>query len=181
MKVVYRVYKGFYKYATVQVLLLILLTVLQKSVGFVIPLNLQALIDNVVYMEGSSLKVLAGGTIALCLIFNLILSLRYYVQKTVETRGVNYLKELVLNRIPLLRFEIWQQNGAGFYNQLLSGDIEATRGLIVQDFVTFATNIVYVVSVFYYMLSVSMELCILVLLSLVVMAVSSAKVLPAIE
>lgn len=181
MKKIFQLYASFYKKHGSLTILYVIITFAHKGVALLSPLVTQRVVDSAIAMDQAVFFNMALLLIGLTLLFIVLLAVRYYLQHLIETRATTMEKERVLRGILRIALPKLRSKPMGHYFQLVTQDVDNTKGLVVFDFTILLSNIVMVVIMLVYLLSSDLLLSLVVLLVIPVFVIATKLLLPRIE
>jgi len=149
VKKIFKIYQEYYANSKKIIFVYILLALIFQGVQIVSPLLIAKIIDSAIYFKGMDvfIKFAIIGVI-LNLVAALVMPMAYFIVNKIWTESSVEQKKRLINRIPLLKSEIFKNTSLGNLLQLVESDLERTQTLVISDFVDLFNNIVYFIIVF---------------------------------
>ena len=177
MKNVFIIYKNYYLNSRYFIVFFLLLAILSSAVIIVSPLLRAKIIDSAVYFNGMNIFL---GFILLAValeVFNaFLMPYKHYIEFKIKADASIYLKEKILSRIPVLRYESLKKTTIGHVLQLVDSDIANTENLVITDLVIFLHQTIYLIVVSIIIIQINV-LLIFVLIGILIPLLFISKVM----
>lgn len=181
MKKIYRLYCNFYKTNIPLLSTYVACTLVHKFLCFVLPMMTERVMDTAVSLNARSFSSAVIVFIICTLLCGAILAARYWTKDIAENRAVSSEKAEILNdmfRIPYMEIK---NNTVGSYLQLLTDDVDKSKGLILYDIPVFVCNIIFTICMVTYLCITDLPLALIVICFVPLFTIITRIMLPKIE
>lgn len=155
MKKLYNAFGEFYKKHIALIVLYVFLVLGFRISHFIFPIFAAGIIDAVTNF--SSMEVFWGAVfwlVSSSLAYIIVVPLRYYFENKIETNFVVHIVEKIILKVPNLKYENVKDTSTGHLLQLVGGDTDRVKSLVVTDIVLIAVNALYVLGIVIYLINV---------------------------
>lgn len=136
-------------------ILYIVIQTLVRALALLIPFFTEALIDSVSAQSQSSLYIYTFCAVLAVLIYVVLFALASYIRSLYEEAWIAKKRAAFLENMTQIPLNQIHENGAGFYLQRFSADIEGCRNFIINKPVNFVLNILYTIGIIGSMLRIN--------------------------
>jgi ABC-type bacteriocin/lantibiotic exporter with double-glycine peptidase domain len=164
IKKIFIIFKDYYLKSWFFIIVFTILAFLCYGVIVCTPLVSAKIIDSAVYYSGMSpfLKYIFIGII-LQIVFAIIMPIKHYLELKIKTEATAQQKERIISRIPILKHESLKKSSIGNLLQLVDNDLESIGSLVISDFVTLLTQIIYFIVILTIVIRINITLSLVML------------------
>lgn len=181
MKRIYQLYKEFYRRNFVLLIAYLLCTLAYKVLCFVLPIMTEKVIDIAVSQDMHAFLSAATVFLVSTVVCGCLLAARYWTKDIAENRAVTLEKEAILKDMFSIPYENLMSNTVGNYIQLLTDDVEKSKGLILYDIPVFVCNAIFSICMVVYLWVTDIPLALIVIGFVPLFTLITRVMLPKIE
>ncbi|MBU5226154.1 ATP-binding cassette domain-containing protein [Clostridium senegalense] len=181
MKETYSFFKKYYQKRYILIFIYFLTSIGKKICMLAIPYMTKLLIDTIQYNDLLNLKKYTIILVMLMIVFQVFLSINYYIKEFIEISVLSELKRNLIKKSMMLPFSKIKLVSNGEFIQRIFNDTQTVRPLIIQIYTETIINIIYSISICFIMLKLNIFITVILILLIPIFLLICKIYMPHIE